>query len=344
MAKFSNVALESITYEEPDEIWSSEKIESLLGPLYERLKLPQGRLELMTGIQERRFWSDPIMPSQASTLAGKKALEEADCGPEEIELLIHSAVCRDRLEPATAAYVHQALGLPHTCQFYDISNACLGFLNAMTVASNMIESGVIKRALIVSGENGKPLVEQTINTLLSKDWTRNEIKPFFANLTIGAGAAAAVLAHSDLVPADRPRIGCSVVRADSSHNHLCQGDTASGNALEMQTDSEALLDAGVALARETWNCLKEESGWIEDTPNRVITHQVGAAHRRRLYEELHLDLEKDYSTFPTFGNIGSVSLPLTLAKGIKEEDVQPDDLITLLGIGSGLSSMMMTLQ
>lgn len=344
MATYTQVALESIVCEEPDEVWSSEKIEDLLAPLYERLKLPQGRLALMTGITERRFWSEPTLPSQASALAGKKALAAAHCEPGEIDLLIHSAVCRDRLEPATAAYVHQTLGLPSTCQFYDISNACLGFLNAMSVAASLIENGSIQRALIVSGENGKPLVEQTIHTLLSKEWSRHDIKPFFANLTIGAGAAAAVLAHSDLVPADKPRLGCAVVRADSSHNHLCQGDTASGNALEMQTDSEALLDAGVTLARETWAALKEESGWIEDTPNRIITHQVGSAHRRRLYEELHLDLEKDFSTFPHFGNIGSVSLPLTLAKAIETEAVQPDDLIALLGIGSGLSSMMMTLQ
>ena len=78
---------------------------------------------------------------------------------------MHAAVCRDRLEPATAAYVHQALGLPGHTQILDVSNACLGFLNALVMAAGMIESGQIERALIVAGENGRPLLERTLRAV-----------------------------------------------------------------------------------------------------------------------------------------------------------------------------------
>ena len=160
----------------PDEVWSSELLEEKLAPVYSRLKLPQGRLELMTGIRERRFWSRPTLPSAASAMAGKKAMEKAGTRPEDIDLLIHSAVCRDRLEPSTAAYVHGLLGLTQRTMIFDVSNACLGFLNAMAVAANMIESGQIRRALICSGENGRPLVENTIAKLNSDETlTRNSI-------------------------------------------------------------------------------------------------------------------------------------------------------------------------
>ena len=49
---------------------------------------------------------------------------------------------------------------------FDISNACLGFLNGILVASNMIELGQIKTALIVTGENSGPLYHKTIPSLL----------------------------------------------------------------------------------------------------------------------------------------------------------------------------------
>ena len=52
--KFENVCLESIAVALPDEIWTSAAIEERLRPLYERLKLPAGRLELMSGIREDR--------------------------------------------------------------------------------------------------------------------------------------------------------------------------------------------------------------------------------------------------------------------------------------------------
>ena len=54
--KFTRVAIESMAYALPEDVYSSLDIEQRLSPLYSRLKLPQGRLELMTGIRERRLW------------------------------------------------------------------------------------------------------------------------------------------------------------------------------------------------------------------------------------------------------------------------------------------------
>ena len=62
----------------------------------------------------------------------------------------------------------------------------------------------------------------------------------------------------------------------------------------MQTHSEALLDAGIALAKENWRSFLEETGWVPDTPNRILTHQVGIAHQKRLFEALKIDPHKDY--------------------------------------------------
>ena len=57
---FKNVAIESIAYALPDEVWTSADVEAKLAPVYERLRLPEGRLELMTGIKERRFFPADI--------------------------------------------------------------------------------------------------------------------------------------------------------------------------------------------------------------------------------------------------------------------------------------------
>ena len=342
--RFQNVVMESLAYALPDEILTSDALEQQMAPLYERLKLPYGRLELMTGIKERRFWPVEFAPSSGGAEAGRTLLQKSRIPSEEIDLLIHTGVCRDRLEPATAAYVHGQLGLGNHVQIMDISNACLGFLNGIVLAGGLIESGQIRSALLVSGENGKPLVEHTLQALQDPSLTRNSIKPYFANLTIGAGAIAGLICHRSLAP-DGHRILGGVVDTDTSHNELCQGNTASaGFGLEMQTDSEALLEAGLEVARRAWSRFKVELDWTESTPRHVITHQVGKAHRNRLFHSLNLDLEKDFSTFDTLGNVGSVSLPITLAKAVEAGRIQKNDTISLLGIGSGLSSMMLGLQ
>ena len=72
--KFENVCIESLAVALPDAVWTSAEIEERLRPLYERLRLPAGRLELMTGIRERRMWAAGTRPSDASAAAGRAAI------------------------------------------------------------------------------------------------------------------------------------------------------------------------------------------------------------------------------------------------------------------------------
>ena len=339
--RFQNVCIEALAVALPEEVWTSAEIEERLRPLYERLKLPVGRLELMSGIRERRVWPVGTRASDASAAAGHAVLKQSAFRPIDIELFIHAAVSRDMLEPATASFAHRKIGLPATAQIFDISNACLGFLNALTVAGGLIESGQIKCAMVVSGENGRPLVEQTLRTLVERSLNRNEIKPYFANLTIGSGAVGAIACHRSLVKGRAHRLLGGVARAATEHSELCQGDTHGTEALAMQTDSEQLLLAGVALAEETWRDFTAEQG---ADFGRFICHQVGSAHRRKLYETLGLDLAKDFSTFETLGNTGSVALPATLAAAVAANAIREGDRVGLLGIGSGLNCLMLALE
>ena len=342
--RFRHVCLESLTAVLPDEVWTSAQIEDRLRPLYERLKLPAGRLELMTGIKARRMWPAGTRPSEASAQAGRAVLAKSIFAPEQIETFIHCAVSRDMLEPATASFAHHQIGLGPRAQIFDLSNACLGFLNGLVTLGAMIDSGQIRCGMVVAGENGRPLVEQTLQHLLTAPLSRNDIKPFFANLTIGSGAVAAILCHEDLLPAGpKHRLRAGAALAATQHSELCQGDTA-GAGLAMQTDSEQLLLAGVAVALETWQLFEQETGWNRATPDRIICHQVGSTHRRKLFETVGLDLAKDFSTFETLGNTGSAALPTALALAVDGGAVKSGDKVALLGIGSGINSLMLAVE
>ncbi len=342
--RFRHACIESLAAVLPDEIWTSVAIEARLGPLYERLKLPAGRLELMTGIKERRMWPVGTRASDASAMAGKAVLAQSRFKPGQIEAFLHSAVSRDMLEPATASFAHRKIGLGPQALVFDISNACLGFLNGLVTLGAMIDAGQIRCGMVAAGENGRPLVEQTVQHLLTAPLSRNDIKPFFANLTIGSGAVAAIVCHEDLLPAGpKHRLLAGACLAATQHSELCQGD-ADGEGLAMQTDSERLLLAGVEVAVQTWKRFELETGWTRDTPTRIICHQVGSTHRRRLYETVGLDLTRDFSTFETLGNTGSVALPATLAQAIGQGAVRSGDKLALLGIGSGINSLMLAVE
>lgn len=187
MLDFSNVCLDTFGYELPPRVITSEDIEERLAPVYERLRLPAGRLELMSGISQRRLWHNGTKPSEAATLAGKRVLEAADIDPKEVGCLIFTSVSRDMMEPATASFVHDRLGLSSSALIFDISNACLGFLDGMVMLANMIELGQVESGLIVSGETAEELLESTLVSLLEDgSLNRKSIKPAFASLTIGS--------------------------------------------------------------------------------------------------------------------------------------------------------------
>ncbi|MGA1204592.1 MAG: 3-oxoacyl-ACP synthase III [Opitutales bacterium] len=342
--KFTRACVNGTAAVVPPIAVTSLEIEERLRPMYERLRLPEGRLELMTGIESRHYWPNDILPSAASAEAGRILLAQERVDPGEIDLLIHCGVSRDRMEPATAAYVHGQLGLGSNCHFLDVSNACLGFANAMVLAAGLLESGQIRHALLVSGENGRPLLENTIRTLLGGSLNRNQVKPYFANLTIGAGAAAMLLSRDDLVRGDHYRLLGGAARADSEANKLCQGDSAGLEGFEMQTDAEALLNAGIKLAMATWDEFEQELDWTRESPDCFTCHQVGKTHQRHLFDNLGLDRAKDFVTYPYMGNVGSVSLPFTFHKAVELGTVGPQSKVALLGIGSGLSCVMLGLE
>jgi len=345
--EYHNVCLEGMGFVLPREIVTSSEIETRLHPVYERLRLPPGRLELMTGIRQRRFWKPGARPSTLSIRSCQLALAAANMPPEKIGCLVHGSVCRDFLEPATASAVHHGAELAPECLLYDVSNACLGILNGVLQAANMIELGQIEAALVVGSEGGRPLVEATIDFLNShSSLTRQSIKPAFASLTIGSASCAILLAHRQ-ISATGCRLHCATALANTQFHHLCQSDQdQAGSAMSplMDTDSEELLKQGINTGDRSFQKFLEQSSWRRDRIDATVCHQVGVAHQRLIREQLQLDPDKDRVTYPWLGNTGSAALPVTLAHAAQQNEFRPGDRIALLGIGSGINCIAIGLE
>ena len=336
--RYQRVRLAGLGYTLPEEATTTAALEEQLAPAYQRLRLPAGRLELMTGIRERRFFPPGTRPGQVSVQSGRSALAAAGIDPGLIGALIHGSVCRDFLEPATACGVHHALGLPPHCAVFDVSNACLGILTGMTLAANMIELGQIRAGLVVGTECGRTLVERTIARFNDDHaLTRRTVKPLIASLTIGSASAAVVLCDEELAPR-APRLLGGAVRAHTTHNDLCQSD---GLDTFMQTDSEQLLAEGVAAGRATFGEFLQSVDWRREEIDRTVCHQVGVAHRKLLFEQLELDTALDDSTFEFLGNTGAAALPVTMALAAEAGRFEAGQRVAMLGIGSGINCQML---
>ena len=344
MINYTQVCLHTFAYELPPRILTSEEIENRLAPLYERLKLPPGRLELMSGIRQRRLWHEGTMPSDAAAKAGKRVLEKGGVDPDSIDCLIFTSVCKDMMEPATASFVHEKLGLPAKTLVFDVSNACLGFLDGMVMLANMIELGQVDNGLVVSGETAEELISSTIDTLLSdQTLSRKSIKPAFASLTIGSGSMGLYMERAKSQHSGM-RLVHGAWQANTRYCNLCHGGQSSSDSILMETQSEELLHRGVETAELTWRKFSRKPGWAADDIDRFFCHQVGSAHAKLLFDTLNLDSSKNYETLQILGNVGSVSAPITLAMAIESGIFQPGQKGALLGIGSGINSLMLGIE
>jgi 3-oxoacyl-[acyl-carrier-protein] synthase III len=324
--EFTRPTIWSVAHAEAPEVVTSAWIDDQLAETFERCGVRPGLLESVAGIVERRWWPEEVTFDEAAALAGRKALELAELDPSDVDLLISTSVCKHHLEPSVACAVHHRLSLGPECVNFDLGNACLGFVNAMQVGAMAIETGQARTVLIVDGEGSRHTQLATIERLRQPTATAMDVFDQFASLTLGSGGAAMVMGG--------PREGGhrflgGISRAATVHHDLCVGDLDA-----MRTDTAALLENGLTLAREAFEA-SVEAGWDWEHCDRYVMHQVSAVHTRKLCELLGVNMDLVPLTYPGFGNMGPAAVPYTLSTIASQ--INPGERVLLMGIGSGLN-------
>lgn len=331
---FQHVAIAGLAHIDAPRRLTTDEINARLRSTLDRLGIKTDVIKDIAGVEERRLWDGPMLASDAATLAAVKALGDAGIEPARVGLLVNTSVSRDYLEPSTASIVSGNLGLPDTCQNFDVANACLAFINGMDIAARMIERGEIDYALIVDGETADLAYEKTIERMTRADVTEEDFKNELATLTLGSGAAAMVMARSELAPG-APRYRGGVTRAATEWNKLCRG-----NLDGMVTDTRQLLIEGVKLAQKTFQVAKQKLGWVAEELDEFVVHQVSKVHTAAFTKAMGIDPRKVLTIFGEHGNIGPASVPIVLSKLREMGRLKKGDRVALLGIGSGLNCSM----
>lgn len=332
--EYSRAALLAVTeVEAPIEV-TSDDLDEQLSEVLTRLRLPASLLQRVAGVRARRYWDETRDFQMAAADAGTAALAAAGIRPDQVGLLINTSVTRQTLEPSVAVRIHDLMGLPTSATNFDITNACLGFVNGLMLASTLVDAGQIDYAVVVAAEDASRVNEATVRNLHADTTDRSNFMEQFASLTLGCGAAAAVVGRIEDHP-EGHRILRGVTRAGTDHHALCVGDHNG-----MFTDSTALLKDGLELVMDAWEDTPDEWAWGQ--ADRYITHQVSQMHTDAIVEAAQLDPARVPTTFPVLGNVGPASLPITLVR--TQESLTRGDRVLCLGVGSGLNTAMLEIQ
>ncbi|HVE84100.1 MAG TPA: ketoacyl-ACP synthase III [Myxococcales bacterium] len=307
----------------------------------ERTLAESGRLPALsvadrTGVLERRVSDQGLDILDMALEASRKALAQAEAhgiSVADLDLLIYCGVCRQYLEPATATVLHGMLGLQRATAF-DISDACLGFIDGWMVADAMIATGRARRALVVSAEAGTHYGRLSMEAMLQG----GDPRVHFASLTLGDGAAAAVIASRDGRPDGFLR---GLRETHGEHHGLCIIPRAGE---PMTSHASRLLSVGLRHFEENARAVIQASGWTVDDVDLVVPHQASSTVIERGREALGISPDKVAVTLDRFGNMASVAVPFTLAQAVEEERVGKGSRVLITGFGSGLGVGMLSLQ
>lgn len=281
-----------------------------------------------TGISERHIAADDENTSDLATNAARNAIEMAGWSPEEVELIVVGTITGDYPWPATACIVQRKLGAVNAAA-YDLSAACSGFVYALSNAVAQIESGKIKKALVIGAE------------ILSRiaDWEDRNTCVLFGD---GAGAVAlearegegGVLSthlHADGNYVDllyQPGFGTTHPPSQEGLDQRLQYLKMEGNEV---------FKIAVRMLTDVANEALEANGMTREDVDVFVPHQANRRILEAAAKRLKLKDEQVYINVDRFGNTSAASIPLALDEAYRAGKIKEGDLVLLDAFGGGFT-------
>lgn len=278
-----------------------------------------------TGICQRHVAATGEFTSDLAAKAGRKALDKAGLGAEDIDLIIVATSTPDDTLPATAAKVQHKLGITRGAAF-DINAVCSGFLYALTNADAFIASGKAKTVLVIGAE--------TYSRIL--DWNDRGTCILFGD---GAGAVVLQAQEGAGTNADRG-ILTSEIHCDGQYAPLLG---SSGGVSSTQTagflfmhGKEIFRHAVGKMADSVEHCL-QDVGLTTNDIQWLVPHQANMRILQATAKRLNIPEERVILTVAEHANTSAASIPLALSIAADAGKFSPGDLIAAPALGAGLT-------
>lgn len=277
-----------------------------------------------TGIERRHIAAPGETTSDMAVQAAMTALQDADMGAEQLDLIILATTTPDKVFPSSACIIQRRLNIKDIPAF-DVHAACSGFIYALDIADRFIRTGGAKRALIIGSE--------TYSRIL--DWTDRSTCVLF-----GDGAGAMILEASD-----EPGILASHIHADGQFEDLLEvpAGVSSGyaevraEAAFIQMKGNEVFRKAVStlgkIAKETLsnnNVNKEEIDWL-------IPHQANLRIIAAAAKKFAIPMERVVVTVADHANTSSASVPLALDVAIRDGRIKRGELLLFEAFGAGFT-------
>jgi 3-oxoacyl-[acyl-carrier-protein] synthase-3 len=281
-----------------------------------------------TGMKERRICGPEDTTSSLSIEAARRALDDAGVAPEDLDLVICATATGDYIWPATACILQDVLGAKRAAAF-DLTAACAGFVFGLATASGFIQSGAMRRILVVGADT---LTKQV-------NWQDRATCILF-----GDGAGAAVLGPcpsgegvlASAMRSDGGGLELIMLPAGGTRNPVTPEAIAQKQNCIHMRGAEVYRFAVKIMGDISLDALCKADLTPKDV-DLFIPHQANIRIIQAAADRMNLPPEKVFINVHRYGNTSAASIPIALVEARQEGRVHRGDVLVFVGFGAGLT-------
>lgn len=289
------------------------------------------------GVFKRRFADDKTCSSDLCYAAAEKLFKDNEINREEIDLLVFISQTPDYRMPATSITLQHRLGLSSTCIAFDINLGCSAFIYGLSVVYGMMQSGNIRKALILDGETR------------SKVYSPKDRRSAFI---FGDGGIAALIECNEKFGKSFFSLNSDGSRADlimipaGGYRKMSSAETVVEKVVDeygnMRSEEQGYMKGDQVfnfVIREIPRDIKktiEYAGMTNEDFDYIVFHQANNFINSYIAKKMRLDTTKIPSTISKFGNTSSVSVPLTIISELKDK-LKGNKCLLMSAFGVGMT-------
>jgi 3-oxoacyl-[acyl-carrier-protein] synthase-3 len=279
-----------------------------------------------TGIKERHILKGKgLGTSHMGAQAVRGLLAKTETAPGEIDLLICATTTPDFVFPSSANLICDMAGIRNIGSF-DVQAACSGFVYALTVAAQFIETGRFRKIVVVGADKMSAIIDYTDRATC---------------VLFGDGAGAVLLE-----PSKKYGIVDAVIHSDGAgmpHLHQKAGgsrmpptaETVAKRLHYVHQEGAAVYKFAVARMADVAAELMKRNRLTGDKIDWLVPHQANKRIIEATAERMKLPAERVMITIHKYGNTTAATIPLCLWD--YESKLKAGDRMILAAFGGGFT-------
>lgn len=284
--------------------------EILNSKIEKKFGLKTGYLKKITGI-EKRYYSEIAIEKMAL-----KAVKKLGNNILDVDMIIVATTSSNCLMPGISNYIQKELHIS-SCICMDILAGCSGFINAIDIVNIYIETGRIKKAIVVGVDLLSKIIDDVDlgTTAVLSDGagailieSTEEIKEYFSNIESSS---------------DEKDILTYEIGKNQNHIYMNGKEVYKYAVTKTVENVKGLLN----MANEDISNIKY-----------IIPHQSNLKIMKGIANRLGIDINKLYINIENVGNTFCASIPIAMADMKERGLLNSKDKVILLGYGGGLNT------